>query len=497
MFESEQSPVDASALRSLLAQLAGPLDLGEDDDLAGAVDDAEVIEQIAALERVKNGAAARQARLAVVFDRSQRARQRAAGAAADKVGRGVGEQIALARRESPTHGSRHLGLAKALVNEMPHTMAALSAGLVSEWTATVAVRETAGLAVEDRRRVDTELADRLPTMSPARVRDLAWGAACRLDPAAAVRRNAKAVNERRVSVRPAPDTMTYLTALLPVKDGVACYAALNAAAGSAQAAGDPRGRGQVMADTLVDRLTGRAGGQPQPDPASWDQSTQSGSADASDRDGPSRGDGVAVELQLVITDDTLLRGGDAPALLTDNDSSGSNPAASLIPAQVARDLVRQAGKVFVRRLYTDPESGQLVAMESSRRVFDGNLRRMLILRDGTCRTPWCDAPVRHGDHITAHADGGPTSLSNGQGLCERCNLTKNLPGWTAETLDSGPGRHVVRTTTPTGHTYDSTAPPLLPCLRATSPTARPLRRPPRSPVERALAARHGQHALAG
>jgi hypothetical protein len=131
MFESEQSPVDASALRSLLAQLAGPLDLGEDDDLAGAVDDAEVIEQIAALERVKNGAAARQARqarLAVVFDRSQRARQRAAGAAADKVGRGVGEQIALARRESPTHGSRHLGLAKALVNEMPHTMAALSAG---------------------------------------------------------------------------------------------------------------------------------------------------------------------------------------------------------------------------------------------------------------------------------------------------------------------------------------------------------------------------------
>ena len=153
--------------------------------------------------------------------------------------------------------------------------------------------------------------------------------------------------------------------------------------------------------------------------------------------------------------------------------------------------------MFVRRLYADPESGQLVAMESSRRVFDGNLRRMLLRRDGTCRTPWCDAPVRHGDHITAHADGGPTSLGNGQGLCERCNQAKNLPGWSAETLDNGPGRHIVRTSTPTGHIYDSTAPPLLACLRTTSPTARPLRRRARSPVESALAARQRWHALAG
>ena len=58
---------------------------------------------------------------------------------------------------------------------------------ISEWTATVAVRETACLTVDDRAQVDAELADRLPTLTPGRVRDLAWGAACRLDPAAAVR----------------------------------------------------------------------------------------------------------------------------------------------------------------------------------------------------------------------------------------------------------------------------------------------------------------------
>jgi hypothetical protein len=432
------------------------------------VDDAELIDQIAVLERIKRGCAARQARLWVLFDVSQRARQRSLGVLSAKVGRGVAEQVALARRESPSGGARHLREAKALVLHMPHTLAALAAGGIDEWAASLAVSATECLSEEDRRLVDEELADRLPVMSSLQVRGAAWAAAYRLDPAAVVKRNAKAVNERRVWVRPAPDCMTYLTALLPVKEGVACFAALNAAASSAQATGDPRGRGQVMADTLVERLTHPGSGAT--------------GADAADGDSDSGRSGDTVEIHLVMTDTTLLGGGGDPALVT-SGLSGSNPAAGLVPAPVARDLVRDAARVFVRRLYTDPRSGQLVAMESSRRVFDGLLRRMLVLRDGRCRTPWCDAPVRHADHVVAHADGGPTGLDNGQGLCEGCNQTKALPGWRAEVLDAGGdgrlGGHVVRTTTPTGHSYDSTAPPLLPGVRArrpapgTGPTGRP------------------------
>ncbi|MGH8969587.1 MAG: HNH endonuclease, partial [Actinomycetes bacterium] len=78
-----------------------------------------------------------------------------------------------------------------------------------------------------------------------------------------------------------------------------------------------------------------------------------------------------------------------------------------------------------------------------------------------CRTPWCDAPIRHADHVTGHAAGGPTTAGNGQGLCEACNYTKQAPGWRArEHPDSGPGDHLVETTTPTGHTYPSRPPPL-------------------------------------
>jgi hypothetical protein len=43
-------------------------------------------------------------------------------------------------------------------------------------------------------------------------------------------RAAKAATDRMVSIRPAPDTMTYLTALLPVAQGVPVYAALQRAA---------------------------------------------------------------------------------------------------------------------------------------------------------------------------------------------------------------------------------------------------------------------------
>ena len=40
-------------------------------------------------------------------------------------------------------------------------------------------------------------------------------------------RAARAEADRTVTIRPAPDTMTYVTALLPVAKGVGVYAALN------------------------------------------------------------------------------------------------------------------------------------------------------------------------------------------------------------------------------------------------------------------------------
>jgi hypothetical protein len=69
-----------------------------------AVDDAERIAQLGALERLKSAAAAAQAEVTADLVASQRASQIAAGVPADRVGQGIAAQVALARRESPHRG---------------------------------------------------------------------------------------------------------------------------------------------------------------------------------------------------------------------------------------------------------------------------------------------------------------------------------------------------------------------------------------------------------
>ncbi|MFJ5956150.1 HNH endonuclease [Paenarthrobacter sp. NPDC092416] len=410
--------------------------------LAGA-DSAALIDQIRGLEEVKSGIAALQARLAIAFEMDQYREQAEAGVPAPEQGQGVAAQLALARRESPNKGSRLLGLAKALVTEMPRTMAALETGQLNEWRAALLVKETACLPVEDRAAVDEELAADTGTFTGAGDRAIiaaAKAAAYRRDPRTLSQRAAHAATERSVSLRPAPDTMTYLTALLPVAQGVAAYAALTRQAASARSTADTRTHGQVMADTLVERLTGTPGGISR------------------------------VDIQLVMTDRTLLQGDSEPARLA---------GYGILPAQWARQIAaerpdepeRETGpdpefSVFLRRLFTAPGSGELLAMDSKARFFPPGMRRFIEARDDTCRTPYCDAPIRHIDHIIPWHNGGPTTLANGAGLCEACNHTKETPGWSVKPQPGS--RHTLNVTTPTGHTYRSTAPPLPGTLPAAS-----------------------------
>ncbi|MFC6285202.1 HNH endonuclease [Nocardioides sp. GCM10027113] len=396
------------------------------------ISDADRVELITELERLKAAAAAAQAKLTADLDASQRAEQEAAGLPARRVGVGIAAQVGLARRESPNRGAQHLGLAKVLTTEMPHTLARLTAGDLSEWRATLLARETACLTREHRQYVDQALCADPATLDGLGDRAIVAAAqklAIKLDQEAVVRRRAKAHNERRVSLRPAPDTMTWLTALLPVEQGVAAFAALTRAAEQARTSGDERGRGQVMADTFVERVTGQA-----------------------------LADEVPVAVNLVITETSLFDGDPTPAHV-----DGYGP----VPAAWARDLVAQAldadsgAGAWLRRLFTHPATGALVGMDSRQRKVPAGLAQLVRLRDGgTCRTPWCDAPIRHTDHTTpAHAD-GPTSEINLTGRCEACNHAKEAPGWRARPRSRSGEPHRIEVTTPTGHQHHSHAPPL-------------------------------------
>jgi hypothetical protein len=412
----DRPEITTEELRSMVAGVAR---------LERASDDAERVDRIRLLEELKSAAAAAQAQETAAFAASQRGAQVAAGVPVRDVGKGVGAQVALAKRESPARGRRYVGWATILTTELPETFAALRAGRISEWRAQIVARETAWLAPEHRTRVDTELATRLEQLGDRQIEAEAKKLAYRLDPRGYLARLTKAESERRVSLRPAPDAMAHLSGLLPVAQGVSVFAALSREADSLRAAGDERSRGQIMADTLVERVTGQS------------------SASA-----------IGVEVKVVMTDQTLFNHGfdsAEPAHL-----EGFGP----IPAELARRIAAAAAEgaeLWLRRFYAKPDTGQLVAMESRRRRFEGGLAEFLITRDQVCRTPWCDAPVRQGDHVISVDRGGATSGRNGQGLCERCNYAKEAVGWHARPGPGGAGE-LVEIVTPTGHSYRSRPP---------------------------------------
>ena len=401
-----------------------------------ARDDDSRLDQIRLLEQLRSVSAAVQARVTAAFVASQRDAQRAKGVPESRVGRGIPAQVALARRISPFRAARYVNWVMTATGELPGTFSALERGETSEWRAILVARETTFLSREDRLAVDREVATRLAGWGDRRVEAETKKLAYRLDPAGFVERLRNAEADRRVSLRPAPDTMCRLTVLLPAPQGVAAYTALKRHADTRVGLGDPAGRtrDQVMVDTLVERVTGQAGA----------------------------GD-VPVEVNVLITDTALF--GDPNADEPDGhaapdpaaDARVDEPAQLLdlgpVPAEVVRRWVGGASPetpMWIRRLYRHPDTGQLVTMDSRRRCFTPAQRLFIRLRDQRCRTPWCDAPIRHADHVVPHDDGGPTRIDNGQGYCRACNYSKEAPGWRTEP-GAEPGEITI--VTPTGRRF--------------------------------------------
>ncbi|MBE7190639.1 MAG: DUF222 domain-containing protein [Jatrophihabitans endophyticus] len=385
-------------------------------------DDVERIDRIRHFEQLKAAIAAAQAAETAAFAASQRAAHAAQGVPAGRRDRGIAGQVALARRMSHHAAQRYVGWSVVLTRELPQTFAALRAGGTTEYRAMTIAKETVFLSREGRAEVDRQLARRLGSMSDRSTEVEARKLGYALDPDGFLARSRRAAGDRHVSVRPAPDTMARVTALVPVAQGVACYASLSKAADTHRSDGDPRSRGQVMADLFVERLTGQA------------------TADA-----------VGVGVEVVLPADVLL-GDDSsgePALVT---APGLTPTP--VPAELARELIASAPTAWVRRLFARPDTGALVAMETRGRLFTDGQRDFLRHRDQFCATPSCGAPIRHADHVIPSVRGGPTRLDHGRGLCEACNYAAQAPGWRSRPLPDGS----IETVTPTGHRYVSPPP---------------------------------------
>ncbi|GAA1737086.1 HNH endonuclease [Aeromicrobium alkaliterrae] len=326
----------------------------------------------------------------------------------------VAAEVAMARGMSPSSGVALLNVATGL-RPMVNVRTALTNGVISEATMRAIVRESDTLDPAAAADLDAAIADHLPGLTPRKAAELTRSLVVTIDMEAAAEREKTERQNQYVTYFGEAHGMGTLIARGPAEQLLLIRDSLQKHADTLRTKGDPRDRGQIMLNSLYERATGQVV-----------------------LDGPD------VHLDILLPIEAL--NGQAVAA----ELGGHGP----ITPHLAAQLVDHAGQTWYRRLFTDP-TGTLVGLDTRKRCFTGLLAKWIHTRDHQrCSQPGCECRSREIDHITPHRHGGPTTQTNGQGVCRLSNLVKELPGWQVEPGDGGE----VTWTTPTGHTYTSPPP---------------------------------------
>jgi hypothetical protein len=216
--------------------------------------------------RVRALAAFARSRPAAMFDRAPGDRGAASAAsrasrpaALTEVSEWAVDEAAATLGISARAASLMLVDAVTLVEGLPATLAALSAGDISPAHARVMV-EVAGPVADPAKRAEVEatVLPRAPRQTAPALKASVRRVVARIDAAAAADRLAKAVRDRHVRLDARDDGMSTLTALLTTPVGRACREALSAYAKACEfdedGNRDPRTHEQRMADCLADLI---------------------------------------------------------------------------------------------------------------------------------------------------------------------------------------------------------------------------------------------------
>ena len=410
--------VDVAQARSALAQLGA-----QGSGSLSAMSPREVIAVLSGLQKLSAAVAAVQARTLVQLE---------AAVTLDSVQRGESprQAVRIARAEasaalkaSPSAAGQSMASCRRLVQSMPGLLTALADGRMVPAAGHVVGRVLGPATPRQRSQVDEVLTAHLGSLEgcgPQEWGDEAERVLHALDPGGAAERHREARRSRSVTVRRGRHGMATITAHVTGLDGARIRQGLAVGAEQARAGGDRRGHQQIMADLFADALIGR-------------------------------GDGVdpsTLEIGVLITDRSLLAPAHADAATIEGYGS--------VPFEHIRDAMRHAldadGEdpelaLTLRRLFLDPEDGQLVAVESRSRRFPPGLARLLRYAHQSCRAPYWDAGIRQLDHIVPWSRGGKTSRDNGNGACVADNQ-KEAAGRTARVITDEQGtRRTVEWTT--------------------------------------------------
>jgi Domain of unknown function (DUF222) len=221
----------------------------------GRLSDDELIGVLRAARRLASWSAALE--LAAVTDLATRREAEAAGTGSCAPGDHIGDEIAAALTLTARAADVLLDLATAL-RRLPATTAALAAGRIDRYRATVIADEVAGLGDEHAAAVEQQVLDDAPGQTTGQLRAAARRAVLAADPAAARERKERACRDARVERW---DEHAGTAALagrdLPPADVLAADHNLSTLAASLRRAGVSGTMDQLRAKVYLALLTGQ------------------------------------------------------------------------------------------------------------------------------------------------------------------------------------------------------------------------------------------------
>lgn len=335
----------------------------------------------------------------------------------------VAQELALGLAIGRRAAEREVALALALTTRLPETLDAMRRGEIDAVKAAKVHEPTTVLTDEKAREVDAVIVTRFDGKDPGSLRRATSRVVATIDPGGYAERCRARRAQRKVELIPLHDGMVKVAGDVPVEKGVAAYVRIDTEARRRRRQDKSKSLEQHRADTYADLLL---------------------------KDGYGVTSGPRAEVYVYLDFQTWLGLNDRPAEMAGQGT---------IPAWLARQIAN-GENTTIRRIITDPETGQIVSVGRKAYRPPTDLARLIHTRDRECRMPGCHRPAQacdidHSDQW--YADNGETADDNLASLCRAHHRLKDRTGWVYN-LDKQTGRFTV--TTPTGHRYTTDPEPL-------------------------------------
>jgi len=336
---------------------------------------------------------------------------------------------------------RKVNTAAILASRLPVTLAAMSAGDLDWWRATIIATELSEASAESCAAVEALIHPAVLEEAPGAVTKRVRRVLARIDADAVRAKAAKERLDRFVHAYPSHvPGLTSWVASLPAAESAACWAAIDELAHQMRGDDPTRTLEQCRADALVDLMLGNA---TVTTTVTLMIPVQTATVDEPDG---------ALERDLLVRGPRSRPATGYPNFLATTDDFGQpvpdpNPMIEPTWAQICAmgyeipgigviggDIVAGILEKFdtrIARVLLDERTGVVIETGINTYLPNPAMRRFIQQRDGHCRFPGCarNAKRCEPDHVVPFSRGGPTAIFNLVSLCKHHHRVKHEAGW--------------------------------------------------------------------